>query len=790
MPINPVFPTMGQDPWGTTLNTALGVIRDGVNAVEGLDLVAQVSSDVRLNYNQNPSFGVDSTGWSAYGTGASIARSTDQAFDGTHSLKITASGAERQGTYYTSSSVMTAADPGDLIVVSARVMLTAGETFHVSVRSSLDLGAGHEPRTYTASGGWDIVHTVYLVPVTKPTFAGLLVTRPTEAASWVAYVDSGTIELIRQGTPQHDWYLASTEFVEPPFSGDSTRSKWLGTVGASQSQTRRIVDAHAHTSTDIVRLRESAQPATFGLPLFAPGGGQGATLAEAPSFMVKGINLGLTSATGFYDSWTADFDLDQFYLGIEQSAAVGANVVRLIGHFRAYMNNPAQYKERLHAILERCRLHGLKVIYAWMSHATEPADWLDWSTYGSDYEAMIDDLAGAYFGDPLIFAWDIGNELFGTVYTGANPIIENVSAYLKAVDPDHPVTSSQSNGLGAAIRADVAAVEAYVDFQQIHIYEHPSRAATDVGLLDDLLTVTAKPVLIGEFGSNSYFLEGAGTRIGGQESQAAWLRSNRRHFAGGNVLGIVVWKAFDAPGTLIKMGLWDDAGNPTMQVPEFMGYPSVRLDAAKDYTDFRPHPTVLDVPGDRAVGSGLAPLLGATPTAVHGVWGVAAHPWGGGKGIYPTTKDGIAPDKLVYDCRVVDTPRFGAEWYYYSSSATDLGLLIHYVDPTNHMRVRFRSTAAWAFVVVVEKVVAGVVTELGSYIPSLGHSDIPLTLRLDARIVGDRLSIMLWGRVIINLDLSAESGVTATATRGLWRGTGDNDSLVTSVYNYARGFMM
>lgn len=34
MPINPVFPTMGQDPWGTTLNTALEVIRDGVNANE------------------------------------------------------------------------------------------------------------------------------------------------------------------------------------------------------------------------------------------------------------------------------------------------------------------------------------------------------------------------------------------------------------------------------------------------------------------------------------------------------------------------------------------------------------------------------------------------------------------------------------------------------------------------------------------------------------------------------------------------------------------------------------
>jgi hypothetical protein len=34
MPITPVFPLPGEDPWGTKLNTALGVIRDGVNTNE------------------------------------------------------------------------------------------------------------------------------------------------------------------------------------------------------------------------------------------------------------------------------------------------------------------------------------------------------------------------------------------------------------------------------------------------------------------------------------------------------------------------------------------------------------------------------------------------------------------------------------------------------------------------------------------------------------------------------------------------------------------------------------
>ncbi|MBS4753290.1 cellulase family glycosylhydrolase [Nocardioides sp. zg-ZUI104] len=514
---------------------------------------------------------------------------------------------------------------------------------------------------------------------------------------------------------------------------------------------------------------------------------------DGRDFYIKGVNLGLNGAS-FFESWTSLWDGPRFHEALDNIAKAGFNTVRIIGHFRAYLDAPERYKTRMHGLFEKARSLGLKVIYEFLCNATAPHDLVNWYMYIDSYKAMFTDLTEGYIGDPMVLAWGVGNELHAA---GEAPvasmmeIIRNFAPWIKSQDPDTYVTASQAiAGLYEEAFEKIAATDPYVDLHAIHVYLSPSTVHFGRDAFQAWCDATKKPVYINEFGANTGASAG-GPWIGGKDAQASFLRMFRRHVAESDLNGVIFWKAFNNPASQARMGLWDDDDTPTPQLDEAMRFPDRRISGVREAIDHRPHPVLSDT-FDRAPSAdtiGPTTVGKVTPEVVTS--GTAAGIRADG-GLYISAKNGSTSDKIVWDCGTArNCPLFEAE-FVAPTADTIVGLLWDWTDATNFMFLRFVQMSGFPKnnQIVVGRMVNGTQTDYGNAytLPGLADAAYPRRVRLSIRLIQDGSKRWLYpaayGIALPRLDIS--NGPAPSTKRGVLFPS-VSDGWLASIRSYEEG---
>jgi len=138
------------------------------------------------NIVHNPSFEIDGTGWGSNGT-ATIAASTEQAYRGTRSLKVTTTGASNAGAYYGTQGSLVA---GQTYTWSGYVYYP--QTFGVGMRacawgsavSSLTCGS-----PVATTGSWQRISVTFTAQTSSGATLYLYNSETHPATGSVAYID-------------------------------------------------------------------------------------------------------------------------------------------------------------------------------------------------------------------------------------------------------------------------------------------------------------------------------------------------------------------------------------------------------------------------------------------------------------------------------------------------------------------------------------------------------------------------------------------------------------------------
>lgn len=374
------------------------------------------------------------------------------------------------------------------------------------------------------------------------------------------------------------------------------------------------------------------------------------------AFFVKGVNLGITGAGGTDGFWGASWDWSWVEENLDIAVQHGANVVRNMGSLAAYQANPAQYVSRVHQFFEAARDRGLKVLWAHFQGTSWPASNV------SAWTAAINAVTAGYAGDPVIYGWDVGNELMPQASINADgmAVISALVPAIKAADPGTPVTVSivqyPDKISTFQAREAIGLIDSLVDFHDIHLYALPRRTLFTPALMARFSAVATKPILLGEIGATAQTDDAApagSVLAGGRAGQAALVRSMQRYLGEPGLLGMMLWKAKDTAASTTKYGLVDSDGTPTQQASAFNAIPTVRLDAARQMLEFRPHPVIVD-DFARAVSASSAgsPAIGraAWVPKTGSTWGIVA---GGGANI--AVRSGGEFDTLTCDAGSTST---------------------------------------------------------------------------------------------------------------------------------------
>jgi hypothetical protein len=467
-------------------------------------------------------------------------------------------------------------------------------------------------------------------------------------------------------------------------------------------------------------------------------------LNEFPGFFIFGVNIGIHNTDGtanYYNMWTSQWSNAWIDDSTDKIAALGANVIRIMGVYSAYAAGPAAYKQKFVYAMERARMRGLKVIFALINTGTSGE--LVGMEYAAGYQAMVNDLVGEYAGDNLILGWDVANEFTPDVTPGHVTIIQTMSGYVKAVDPQAKVTA----GLRLLEPAAVKAIDAYVDFHDVHHYEPPTPTLFPSNhILDKIKWVTAKPIIVGEVGAN-YALGGNSPVIPGRLGQAQYLAAFRK-YAVGDFAGIIIHKIVDT-GTLNKFGLYDDNGVALPILGEALKYPTSRLTVVRDVVDTRSHPVVVDNFARPASATvvGTSPI-GGTPVQGRGTWGI-----NGSNQLYVSTPDGSGRNALLWEANTADVTA-EVEFVPYGAGRTRAGLLLRYVDANNWLSVVYDNTQNPQPGLSMFQSVAGTVTNItppitpGGAVGDIGQGYMPAMGRVKVTMRGSVVNLYVFDKMV------------------------------------------
>lgn len=459
-------------------------------------------------------------------------------------------------------------------------------------------------------------------------------------------------------------------------------------------------------------------------------------LDEFPGFFVYGINIGIRNTDGtpsYRTMWTTQWSNSWIDEQVKRITGLGANTIRIMGSYGAYADGPVAYKEKFLYAMEACRHTGMKVIFALMtgSSPNEPIG----TSYLPQYEAMVHDLVGEYVGDPLLLGWDVANEFESHSNATHATIVQAMCGYVRAADPTARVTA----GLASVDAPMIKAVDAWVDFHDVHFYLDPTVTAfRNQHWADPLRWVTSKPIIVGEVGAN--FANGNVPSLVSRLGQAQYLAAFRK-YATYPINGVIFHKISDT-GTLNKFGLYDDDGVPTPALSEVAKYPTERLAVVTDWINTRKHPAAHDNFGRR----NAATSLGTAPQG--GAWNIASGTWGiDGMTAMKKADASSGTGKAWLECNTANvqletqfTPVGG------TSGQTHAGIVARYEDENNWIVVIYRDLPGNRGGLAVFESVAGVVTNVTPPSVHGAAGGVELTGYYMPRI--GRLKVLLMGGTI------------------------------------------
>lgn len=156
-------------------------------------------------------------------------------------------------------------------------------------------------------------------------------------------------------------------------------------------------------------------------------------LVDGKPFEVKGVTFGYDKDVKKYDTYFKDL---QF---------LGVNTIRIWGT-----------NENTQQLLDAAQTYGIKIMMGiWMRHGRPGMEDDDSFNYLEDKEGMEDQYNNAiktvekYYKHPAVLTWAVGNEVYLNMATDAekeaySKLLERVCKNIKAIDPNHPVTSVEA----------------------------------------------------------------------------------------------------------------------------------------------------------------------------------------------------------------------------------------------------------------------------------------------------------------------------------------------------------
>lgn len=257
------------------------------------------------NLFSNPNFdGNSTTGWATNTGITSIAASTDYAYDGTYSLKVTANGSSSNFGLFASSSLPI--DGGDTYTVSAyvrdantavqyRVLLYWYET---NVGGAPTIGSSQGERTTVDATGWTRVSATAKAPANANYVWCIISSTSTPANGTIAYFDGAELRKTKElaGLDQNPNLLPN-----PSFEGGSTSNWGVGSgVSSIAASTDTAIDGD-------YSLKVTANGASANFGAYIVGGNRPKVhggRVYSWSMHVKDVNTGVTfrGQLGWYDA--------------------------------------------------------------------------------------------------------------------------------------------------------------------------------------------------------------------------------------------------------------------------------------------------------------------------------------------------------------------------------------------------------------------------------------------------------------------------------------------------------
>ncbi|MHB8900818.1 MAG: cellulase family glycosylhydrolase [Thermoguttaceae bacterium] len=194
-----------------------------------------------------------------------------------------------------------------------------------------------------------------------------------------------------------------------------------------------------------------------------------------------GFNYVPANAISYTEMWMPyNFDAQRIDRELELAEGIGLNCLRVVLPFVVWEHDPAAFKKRLDTFLGVCERRGIRVMFALFDdcvfgpisdpvYGQQPEVVEGWYANGwtpspghtlvrtpaqwPRLQEYVRDVVGSFAEDRRVWVWDLYNEpTNGGLGDVSIPLVENVFAWARDVNPAQPLTVGQWNGNGALNR--------------------------------------------------------------------------------------------------------------------------------------------------------------------------------------------------------------------------------------------------------------------------------------------------------------------------------------------------
>ncbi|AXT20356.1 glycosyl hydrolase family 5 [Flavobacteriaceae bacterium AU392] len=249
---------------------------------------------------------------------------------------------------------------------------------------------------------------------------------------------------------------------------------------------------------------------------------------------IKGINYYPQETP--WDMFGHHFDAKVISKDFKIIKDAGLNTIRIFIPYEDFgkANVSSEKLEKLQQVLDLAVINNIKIVVTLFDFYGDYSV-LNWTLNQRHVEAII-----TKFKDhQAIIAWDIKNEpdLDFESRNKSNVIawLRNMTAFIKTIDQDHPITIGWSNAKNASLLKDD------LDYVSFHYYEDIDDLETTFKSLKQI--IVDKPIIISEFGISSY--KGFWKPFGSSKKKQANYHEKAQDIFSKNNIQFMSWTLYD-----------------------------------------------------------------------------------------------------------------------------------------------------------------------------------------------------------------------------------------------------